>query len=123
MEHIIESKKETDWGLEVVLKEGVIIDNDSILPAIKYYLDQCQKINKNKVIVDASKIIRNVSIVKFLEVAEIIQKEPIRVKIAFIPPQLANVSESNAMETFSYNRGVKLQYFQDMAAALEWVLQ
>lgn len=123
MEREVESIKETEWGLEIVLKDGVIIENDSIIPAIRFIMKECKRNNWNKVVVDASKAIRHVSIFKLFEVAETIQKEIIRLKIAFIPPKLADAEQSNAMETFSYNRGVQLRYFHDMDTALEWLLK
>ena len=121
MIHIAESIKETEWGLEIVLKEGVIIDDNSIIPTIKFIMEECQKMNKNKVVVDASKVIRRTSIFKLIEVADTIQYE--RIKVAFIPPKSADADQSNAMETFSYNRGVQLRYFPDMDTALEWLLK
>ena len=121
MKHIVESIKETEWGLEIVLKEGVIIDDNSIIPTIKFIIEECLKTNKNKVVVDASKVIRRASIFKLLEVAEAFQYE--RIKIAFIPPKLADAEQSKALETFSFNRGVQLRYFPDMDTALEWLLK
>jgi hypothetical protein len=113
----------TEWGLNVVLKDNVIIDDKNIFPTITLILDKCKEYKKNKVFIDALTVNRHVSVLKLLEVAELISKECSRLKIAFVAPHLVDNSDSKAMETFSFNRGVYIQYFRDKDTAMEWLLE
>jgi hypothetical protein len=119
----IEKIEETEWGLSVVLKEGITIDDNNVLLTIEYILQELIKNKKNKVIIDATGINRQVSVLRLMDVAELIQRLCKRVKIAFVAPNLADNQNSKAMETFSFNRGVYVQYFHDKLSALDWLLQ
>jgi hypothetical protein len=114
---------ETDWGLNVVLKENAVIDDNNIFPVINLILDKCKEFRKNKVCIVATTVKRRVSIFKLLDVAELIKKECPRMRIAFIAPHLVDNESSKAMETFSFNRGVYIQYFRDKDTAMEWLLK
>jgi hypothetical protein len=59
---------------------------------------------------------------KFLEIAEMIQQQTLRIRIAFLAPHLADNENTKAMETFSFNRGISVKYFHDHDQALEWLL-
>jgi len=58
-----------------------------------------------------------------MDVAELIQSLCTRVKIAFVAPNIADNQNSKTMETFSFNRGVFVQYFHDKDTALDWLLK
>jgi hypothetical protein len=110
-----------EWGLEVVLKAGVIIDDNNVLQVIHSKLDMCRQHGKHKVLLDASKIIRQVSMLRFIEVAELMQREIPGLRAAFYAPHLADKEQSKSMETFSINRGVNLHYFNDKSDAIAWL--
>jgi len=112
----------TDYGLSVVLKEGITIDDNNVLPTMEYIIEELLKSKKTKVIVDATMIIRQVSVMRLMDVAELMQKLCTRLKIAFVTPGMADNQNSKAMETFSFNRGVYIQYFHNKDTALDWLL-
>jgi hypothetical protein len=114
---------ETDWGLLFVLNEGFIMDNSNFDTAIQVLLDSCKKYNKTKVLVDASKAIRRTSVLKMLETSEHLPTSSLDFKMAIIPPVGINDEHSKAMETFSFNRGVLLQYFADKESAMDWLIK
>jgi hypothetical protein len=51
---LAETITETEWGLHVVLKEDVVIDNSNILPKMKYLIDRCKEAGKYRILIDAS---------------------------------------------------------------------
>jgi hypothetical protein len=119
----IQQIKETEWGLCVELKEGVTIDDNNVMPTIDFIIKELKKIEKKNVFMDASRVDRKVTTLKFLYVSELIQREKRNLRFAFFAPQLANKEESKVMETFSFNRGVFLQYFEDKDTAMNWLLK
>lgn len=112
----------TEYGLSVVLKEGIIIDDNNVLPTMEYIIEELIKSKKTKIMVDATMINRQVSIMRLMDVAELVQKLCTRLKIAFVAPGLADNQTSKAMETFSFNRGVYIRYFHTKDIALDWLL-
>ena len=111
----------TEWGLHVVLREGVVIDDNNILPKIQRVIEKCKEINKNRILIDASKALRKVSVMKFIEVDELLAKINAHFKIAFIAPLLVDDEKSKFHETFGFNRGVFIRYFSDEDAAVKWL--
>jgi hypothetical protein len=119
----IEKIIETEWGLNVALTTGVTIDDNNVIQTIDFIIQELKRIEKKKVFIDASQVIRQVTTMKFLYVAELIQKERMNLRFAFFAPQLVNKEDSRVMETFSINRGVSLQYFADKDTAMNWLLK
>jgi len=121
---------ETDWGLVVVMNDNAILDDSNILQIITFILDKCKEFRKDaeafklyKVLVDESTITRNISITKVFEVTELIKKECIGLKMAFIAPHLVNHPDSGTIDTLSSNRGISVRYFVDRGTALDWLLK
>jgi hypothetical protein len=121
---------ETDWGLVVVMNDNAILDDSNILQIITFILDKCKEFRKDaeafklyKVLVDESTITRNISITKVFEVTELIKKECIGLKMAFIAPHLVNHPDSGTIDTLSSNRGISVRYFVDRDTALDWLLK
>jgi hypothetical protein len=113
----------TDWGLLIELKEGFIFDMNNFDVTIKALVDSCVEYKKTKILIDATKANPGASVLKMLDVANQFSKSEVRFKMAIIPPKSVNDENSRTMETFSFNRGVFLQYFLDKDAALEWLLK
>ncbi len=126
----IKQIKETDWGMEVVMHDNAMLDDSTILEIITFILDKCKEFRKDaevfnlyKVLVDESSITRNISILKVYEVTELIKKECVGLKMAFIAPHLVRHPDSGTIDTFSFNRGISVQYFVDRKTALDWLLK
>jgi len=123
MEQLVQSLRETDWGMDIVLKEGTILNDNNIIPTIQLIIDKCKEINKNKVLIDANFTYRKISVLKILVIAETLQRHGREIKLAFIAPHLIDHEDTRTMEIFSHNRGVFLQYFHNRDEALQWILK
>ena len=115
---------ETEWGINVVIQEGFVIDNTNILPASEGILLRCKEIGKKKILIDASTAHRKASFIKLFELGEMMQKlEITQFKIAFVAPNFADDENSKFMEDIGGNRGINLKYFKDIETAKEWLLK
>jgi hypothetical protein len=123
MKNYIKKTLKTEWGLDIILMEDIFINDSNILPSVKVLLDECKKTeNKNKVIIDASTVTQQVSILKLIDIAELLQTECLRIKTAIIAPNLVNDEISRNTETVSFNRGILIKSFLDRETAMAWLL-
>jgi hypothetical protein len=115
---------ETEWGLDAVLKDGLVIDDSNVVQTMEYLALSCKTIGKHRILLDATRITRKTSVVKMLNVAEAIQALKCgAMKIAIITPELANNETSRFLEDAALNRGVHIRYFSDRDAGLQWLLK
>ncbi len=115
---------ETEWGINVVIQDGFVIDNTNILPASESILLRCKEIGKKKILVDASTTQRKASFIKLFELGEMMQKlEVAQFKIAFVAPNFADDENSKFMEDLGVNRGISLKYFKDKESAKDWLMK
>jgi hypothetical protein len=111
---------ETEWGLLIELKEGFTFDDKNFETAAKVLVESCKIFNKKKVLIDATKSIPGASVMKMLDIANLFSKSDLRIKMAIIPPAVYD-ENTRTMETFSFNRGVYIHYFQNKDTALAWL--
>jgi hypothetical protein len=113
----------TEWGVIVVLKKGFVIDDNIVLPVMQQLIEGSRRTGTKKIMIDASKITRNVSLGKHMEVVELFKEEKFEAKIAFISPQMAVHEQSKFMEIIAGHKGVSFQYFINREKAEKWLVQ
>jgi len=113
-----------DWGLLVVINPRVITDNTNLIDRIEYLINECKKIDKYKMLVDASKSERNISISKMFSAAKVLQKlGHYAMKIAIVGAHLVDSEDSKFMVTTAKNRGFEIDYFRSREDALNWIVK
>lgn len=118
----IKSTSGTDWGLFVIFKKNLFLDDNNVFETVNYVLDRCQENGKKHVLIDQNNTTHKISVFKQLEIAELLQKRIPGVKIAFIAPALIGKEYAKTMETFAVNRSVYVRYFPDKDTALKWLI-
>ncbi len=107
--------------LEVVMTENSVIDDYNILKKMQFLIQKCKEIEKKGILIDATHTTRETSVLKFLELAELIRKQSLDVRIAIVAPHLVNNDDSKTFETFSSNRGIFVRYFSEKVSAMQWL--
>lgn len=115
---------ETEWGLHIILKDGLNLTDQNITGVIDAIIDQGKTYSKNHIIADATNIRRDTSVVRMLDITErITKKAPLGIRLAIIAPHLVTHDNSRFMENAAFNRGLAIRYFYDFETALAWVNQ
>lgn len=122
MEDHIEKIEETEWGLEITFKTGAVIDNRNVMNGTREISDRCNASGKKKVVIHAPGLVRHISVLKLMDIAEFYESECPGIRIAFIASHLVNNEDSRSLETFAFNRGVYIKFFHDKESGLEWLM-
>jgi hypothetical protein len=115
---------DTAWGLNVVIKEGVNIDDSNLHSTIKLIIDRCSKIGKRKILIDATNTFGKVSFMQLFSGVELIKKlNGTGFSIALIAPHFLDNKDSKFVEIVGHNRGISIQFFHDKDEAEKWLLK
>ena len=115
---------DTAWGLNVVMKEGVNINDSNLLSTIKLIIDRCKEIGKRTILIDATNVFGKVSFMQLFAGVELIQKlNGTGFKIALIAPHFLDHEDSRFVEAAGFNRRISIQFFHDKDTAVEWLLK
>jgi hypothetical protein len=118
----VELMSETAWGLEVVMKKDITIDNSSVLEIIKHIISKCKEIDKKRILITATTTLIKVSFMQLFNGVELIQKlNGAGFRIAIIVSYIPNNENSKFVETVGVNRAIFIQYFIDKDSAVEWL--
>lgn len=113
---------EYEWGFLIRYDTATVLNNFNSLQFAKKIVNICKSSHKYRVIIDATFVKRQISILNFLTISEFFQKECPGIRIAIIAPHLSNAEGSKSMELFAANRGSFVSYFDSIDQAITWVL-
>lgn len=114
--------QEQEWGLHLRMKKGAVVNNSNVLSRIEPVINISKEKGKNRILVEATDVKRDVSVTKLFQAGELLQKlRTAGIKIAFVAPKYVNSPESKFMEYAGFNRGTYVRYFSNSAEALMWL--
>lgn len=114
--------QEEEWGLHLRMKKGAVVNNSNVLSRIEPVINISKEKGKNRILVEATDVKRDVSVTKLFQAGELLQKlRTAGIKIAFVAPKYVNSPESKFMEYAGFNRGTYVRYFSNSAEALMWL--
>ncbi len=121
---LLELMKETEWGLDVKLKEGAIIDDSNFIEMIKQISNRCKEIEKKRILVDLNDFKQEVGVMKLYD-SVIVSDQIIGhgLRVALLAPHLINDIHSKFVENVGFNRSIDVKYFQGRDAAMKWLLR
>jgi len=113
-----------EWGIEIVVKDAVQIDDTNFLHVVTSTLLKCKELNKNRLLIDLTNFTRKTIAAKLFEAVNISEQIiGMGIKIAFLASHLVNDDASIRVETSGYQKGIFIQYFPNRQMAIDWLLK
>ncbi len=114
---------QTDWGLQLALPKGIVIDDHHIVNAVQEISRLLRENGHHRVLVELESIDRRLSTFGILDGLDRLGRLSPELRMAVVSPGYVGDEDSRVVENASPRRSLHIRFFACRKDAVEWLSQ